>query len=147
MKDTVLTLAYVIKHGVNFEDNLSYGGPYGQGIVSYGEGDQEELFSGLAYDLFPSGELECYLFVDKGVKEGVMVDFYSSGEVKSIHNMHKSASYGDQFEFFETGQLKRQEARIAGILMTYTEFNEQGAIVSEKRQPTKTDRLLAQKFG
>lgn len=70
--EELLTKEYVLRHGVEFETQLEYGGPYGQGIVYIDHDGKEHLFTGLAYDLHPNGKLESYFYVDVGVKEGAL---------------------------------------------------------------------------
>lgn len=64
---------------MEFETQLEYGVPYGQGIIYIDHDGKEHLFTGLAYDLHPIGKLESYFYVDVGVKEGRYVEFYPSG--------------------------------------------------------------------
>ncbi|WP_367035288.1 hypothetical protein [Rossellomorea marisflavi] len=73
--EELLTKEYVMRHGVEFETSLEYGGPYGQGIVYIDHDGKEHLFTGLAYDLHPNGKLESYFYVDGGVKEGTTWNF------------------------------------------------------------------------
>ncbi|MHC8521134.1 toxin-antitoxin system YwqK family antitoxin [Rossellomorea sp. H39__3] len=100
--EELLTKEYVLRHGVEFETQLEYGGPYGQGIVYIDHDGKEHLFTGLAYDLHPNGKLESYFYVDEGVKEGRYVEFYPSGAVESIRTMHKSALMEDNWSSTKT---------------------------------------------
>ncbi|MBL5769225.1 MULTISPECIES: toxin-antitoxin system YwqK family antitoxin [Heyndrickxia] len=147
MPNDILTKEYIIQHGVEFETNLDFGGPYEQGIVEYDQNDNENLFTGLAYDLYDNGNLESYFFVENGVKQGAYVEFYPNGNIKRVGNMDKSASEGEQIEYYENGQLKSITNRIAGRAMTYKRFDEQGVLIDEKIEPTESDLIYAKKFG
>lgn len=136
----------VIQNGINFEENLGFGGPYDQGIVEYSESGGEILFTGLAYDLYENGNLESYFYVNNGVKQGLYVSFFQNGQIKRVGNMDKSASHGPQIEYFENGTIKSESNRIAGLAMTYKEYDEDGNIIDEKKEPTDEDLIYAGKF-
>ncbi|UKS66421.1 toxin-antitoxin system YwqK family antitoxin [Rossellomorea marisflavi] len=145
--EELLTKEYVLKHGVEFETQLEYGGPYGQGIVIVDEDGEEHLFTGLVYDLHSNGELESYFYVSGGVKEGRYVEFYPSGAVASIRTMHKSASHGHQLEFYENGRVREEFESVAGKRITFRTYDENGNVLKEKTEWTEEDRRFAEKWG
>ena len=57
-------------------------GPYGLGIVECADDGKEKLFTGLAYDVYENGNIECYFYVENGVKQGEYVEFYMDGNIK-----------------------------------------------------------------
>ena len=146
MENNILRIEEVIENGVSFDANLGFGGPYDQGIVEYSESGEEILFTGLAYDLYDNGNLESYFYVYNGVKQGLFVSFFKNGKIKRIGNMDKSASHGLQIEYFENGTMKSESKRIAGLAMTYREYDEDGNIIDEKKKPTVEDLIYAEKF-
>ncbi|WP_314067526.1 hypothetical protein [uncultured Vagococcus sp.] len=147
MQNSILSKSYVLQNGVNFEKCLTYGGLHGLSIVRYGENGEEIEFTGLAYEVYGNGNIESYMFVSEGIKQGEVVDFYPNGDVKSISNLDNGAAQGKQYSYYENGQLEVEEERIAGFLMTYTKYDEKGTIIDEKKEPTEFDLLMAKKFG
>ena len=123
MLNGVLTKEYIIQNGREFEECLEYGGPYGLGIVECADDGKEKLFTGLAYDVYENGNIECYFYVENGVKQGEYVELYMNGNIK-----HESEC-------------------IAGREMTFKKYDEQGNIVEQKIEPTEFDILYAEKFS
>ena len=146
MSNEVLSKEFIIQNGIEFEDYLGYGGPYEQGIVEYTEEDEEKLFTGLAYDLFENGNIESYLFVENGVKQGQSVSFYPDGSIKRIGNMDKGAADGYQVEYFKNGSKKYESNRVVGREMTYIKYDENGNIVEQKKEANESDLMYAEKF-
>lgn len=146
MLNEILSKEYIIKNGVEFEEYLGYGGPYELGIVEYSEEGEEKLYTGLAYDLYENGNVESYLFVKEGVKQGRIVSFYPNGNVKSIGNMNKGAAEGYQVEYFENNVKKYESECCAGREMTFTKYDENGNIIAQKMKPNESDILYATKF-
>ncbi|MHC5215111.1 toxin-antitoxin system YwqK family antitoxin [Enterococcus sp. LJL128] len=136
-----------LKHGINFDEELAYGGEHDLEIVSFDQEDNEIIFTGLTYDLFDNGNIDMYMTVENGLKQGPLVEFYPNGHVKSINNMDKNVSDGEQVEFYEDGKIKRVEERKGGFLMTFVEYNQEGKIIDEKKEPTDFDKMMARKFG
>ncbi|MGG1609415.1 toxin-antitoxin system YwqK family antitoxin [Bacillus wiedmannii] len=124
MLNDVLTKEYIIQNGLEFEECLEYGGPYGLGIVECADDDdKEKLFTGLAYDV------------------------YENGNIKRISNMNRSTAEGYHVEFFQNGMKKHESECIAGREMTFKKYDEQGNIVEQKIEPTEFDILYAKKFS
>lgn len=146
MMKNILTKEYVIKNGVEYEGNLGYGGPYDLGIVEYNENGEEKLFTGLVYELYENGNIESYFFVDNGVKQGVNISFYSNGNIKRASNMDKSAAEGYQVEFYENKVKKYESECIAGREMTFIKYDENGAVIEQKKEPSESDLLYAKRF-
>ncbi|WP_010677571.1 toxin-antitoxin system YwqK family antitoxin [Bacillus timonensis] len=146
MKNEILTKEQVIQIGVEFEENLGFGGPYDLGIVEYDEDGEEKLFTGLAYDLYENGNLESYFFVENGVKQGASVSFYPNGNIKRIGNMDKGAAEGFQVEYFENKIKKYESQCIAGREMTFIKYDENGNIKEQKIEPSESDLAYAKKF-
>lgn len=102
MLNGVLTKEYIIQNSLEFEECLEYGGPYGLGIVECADDGKEKLFTGLAYDVYENGNIECYFYVENGVKQGEYVELYMNGNIKRISNMNRSTVEGYHVEFFKT---------------------------------------------
>lgn len=68
MLNDVLMKEYIIQNGFEFEECLEYGGFYGLGIVECVDDGKEKLFIGLVYDVYENGNIECYFYVENGVK-------------------------------------------------------------------------------
>ncbi|MBC1889874.1 hypothetical protein HCA63_16070 [Listeria booriae] len=146
MQNNFLLKEDILSEGVNFEDNLGYGGEYDQLIVEYDNEENEFLYSGLAYDLYANGEVESYFFVKEGVKEGVYISFYENGNIKSKCNLLKGTLYGPQFEYYENGRIMREFDCVAGRIMKFTKFNKEGVIIEQKEEPDSDDLLYAKNF-
>lgn len=147
MLNDLLTKEYLIQNGIEFEKDLEYGGPYGLGIVEYTDDGKEQLFTGLAYDIYENGNIESYFYVENGVRQGKYVKFFSNGNVKSISNMNKNAAEGYWVEFFENGAKKYESECIAGCEMTFIKYDEHGNIIEQKTEPSEWDILYAERFG
>jgi len=147
MLNDVLTKEYIIQNGLEFEECLEYGGPYGLGIVECADDGKEKLFTGLAYDVYENGNIECYFYVENVVKQGEYVEFYMDGNIKRISNMNRSAVEGYYVEFFQNGMKKHESEYIAGREMTFKKYDEQGNVVKQKIEPTEFDILYAEKFS
>ncbi|WP_311769704.1 hypothetical protein [Listeria booriae] len=61
--------------------------------------------------------------------------------------MKKSSLYGKQYEYYENGKIKREFECVAGRVMRYIKFDEEGNVIDEKDTPNESDTLYAQKFG
>ncbi|PFM44447.1 hypothetical protein COJ45_24580 [Bacillus cereus] len=134
MLNGVLTKEYIIQNSLEFEECLEYGGPYGLGIVECADDGKEKLFTGLAYDVYENGNIECYFYVENGVKQGEYVELYMNGHIKRISNMNRSTVEGYHVEFFQNGMKKHESECIAGREMTFKKYDEQGNIVEQKNE-------------
>lgn len=144
--DKILTKKYILEQGTDFE-HLANGGSHGLEIVEFDENDNETVFTGLAYELFENGNVESYMYVKDGIKQGAFVEFYPSGNIKMVNNMVDNVSEGKQIEYFENGSVKMIEERIGGFLMTFIKYDEDGNIIEEKKEPTDFDKMMVRKFG
>ena len=72
------------------------------------------LILGLAYDLYPDGQLEFYGYIDNGYRHGLAIYFYSNGKIKRINNQDRGAAEGIQKEYFENGDIESVSYCIAG---------------------------------
>ncbi|MBP2623832.1 toxin-antitoxin system YwqK family antitoxin [Streptococcus oricebi] len=147
MIESVYTKEAVLRYGVNFEEKLDWGGPYGEAIVFYDENEEEHLFSGLTYDLFPNGEIDSYDFVLNGVRHGQQVKFYPNGNVQYINYQDMGAANGARKNFYEDGKLQAIEYRVAGQLINYKRYDRDGNIVEQKTSITEDEERWASKFG
>ena len=93
-EDKILTKEEVLRDGVCFEDELDWGGEYYEQIVCENESGEEVPYTGLAYDLYPDGQLEFYGYIDNGYRHGLAVYFYSNGK-NSFEDMWHSQFGGD----------------------------------------------------
>lgn len=146
MLNDILTKEYIIHNGVEFEEFLEYGGPYDLGIVEYTDDGEEKLFTGLAYDLYENGNIESYFLVEEGVKQGANVSFYPNGNIKRIGKMEKGAAEGYQVEYYDNRIKKYESECIAGREITFINFDENGNIIEQKKEPTESDLLYAKRF-
>ncbi|WP_029707793.1 toxin-antitoxin system YwqK family antitoxin [Bacillus safensis] len=147
MLNDILSKKVVLESGTEFEKSLEYGGPYELAIVEYTSGGEEQLFTGLAYDMYENGHLESYFYVEKGIKQGKYVEFYPNGFVKKIGYMRKNAVDGYQVEFFENGNKKYECECIAGREMTYIKYDTEGNVKELKAEPSESDLIYAEKFN
>ncbi|AIF42601.1 toxin-antitoxin system YwqK family antitoxin [Virgibacillus sp. SK37] len=143
----ILLREYIIQNGTEFEEYLGYRGPFDQGIVEYTKDGKEKLFTGIAFDIYENGNIESYFYVEDGVKQGKYVEFYLNGNIKKIGNMDKNSAEGYQVEFFENGHKKYESECIAGRVMVFTRYDEDGKIIEQKTEPDESDLLYAKKFS
>ena len=146
-EDKILTKEEVLRDGVCFEDELDWGGEYYEQIVYENESGEEVPYTGLAYDLYPDGQLESYGYIDNGYRHGLAVYFYSNGKIKSINNQDRGAAEGIQKEYFENGDIESVSYCIAGGEILYKKYDETGKIIEEKTEPTEDDFKRAKKWG
>ncbi|MGM0727372.1 MULTISPECIES: toxin-antitoxin system YwqK family antitoxin [unclassified Bacillus (in: firmicutes)] len=147
MLNDILQKDFILENGTEFEECLEYGGPYELAIVRYTEDGKEELFTGLAYDIYENGNIESYFYVEQGVKQGKYVEFYPNGNVKKIGHLSKNAADGYQVEFFENGNKKYESECVAGREMNYIKYDENGNVLEEKAEPNESDLKYAEKFN
>ncbi len=147
MLNDILQKDFILENGTEFEGCLEYGGPYELAIVRYTEDGKEELFTGLAYDIYENGNIESYFYVEQGVKQGKYVEFYPNGNIKKIGQLSRNAADGYQVEFFENGNKKYESECVAGREMTYIKYDENGNVLEEKAEPDESDLKYAEKFN
>ncbi|MEG0528417.1 MAG: hypothetical protein RR531_12960 [Longicatena sp.] len=145
--EKILSKEYVIEQGINFDKHLAYGGNHDLEIVEFDREDNEKQFTGLVYDLFENGNLDSYMFVKEGIKQGEFVEFYPNGTIKRINNMVDNVSERKQVEYYENGSIMLLEERSGGFLLTFIKYDEQGNIIEEKKEPTEFDKMMVRKFG
>lgn len=146
-EDKILTKEEVLRDGVCFEDELDWGGEYYEQIVFENESGEEVPYTGLAYDLYPDGQLDFYGRIDNGYRHGLAVYFYSNGKIKSINNQDRGAAEGIQKEYFENGDIESVSYCIARGEILYKKYDETGKIIEEKTEPTEDDFKRAKKWG
>ena len=146
-EDKILTKEEVLRGGVCFEDELDWGGECYEQIVCENELGEEVPYTGLAYDLYPDGQLEFYGYIDNGYRHGLAVYFYSSGKIKSINNQDRGSAEGIQKEYFENGDIESVSYCIAGEELLYKKYDETGKVIEEKTEPTEDDFKRAKKWG
>lgn len=145
-KEIVLSKEFILKNGIDFDRSLCYGGQYGEFIVKLDEDGNEIPYTGITYILFPDGNIDMYMHVKDGIKEGELVEFYPNGNVKRILSMMNNTSEGRRIGFYEDGSFEYEEERLNGFLMTYTRYDKQGNIIDQKLKPTDEEIEIARTF-
>jgi len=90
-------------------------------------------FSGVAYDLFPNGQLSSEVEHIDGLQEGMARSWFPSGQLECQQMFWRDASHGKYFEWFENGKLKMARLDQFGFAILTKEWNVDGELVKCKR--------------
>ncbi|WP_051827150.1 toxin-antitoxin system YwqK family antitoxin [Metabacillus indicus] len=134
----VLGKEYVLKQGVNFDEELWFTS-YSDEVLDKPEEGNGKPFTGLAYELYENGDLAYYCYYYNGFKEGNNVKFHRNGKVKSIDYMIKGQTRGTRKIWYESGELKYEGEFKFGVCLKYTEWDEEGNVMRQKAAPTKEE--------
>lgn len=141
MQSELLDKNFILSNGIDYDELEVDYDRFGDKEFIISEG-KEKFFSGIAYSLFPNGNLDFYAFFKDGFKEGDFVEFYENNNIKCIQNMQRGRTYGIRRIFYKDGTKKLEARYEYGVCLTLKEWNEEGQLIREKLEPTEDDIKL-----
>lgn len=127
------SLQEVMQQGIEFTGEVCFSGEFGDQVCTKEIECGGEPITGLVYERYPSGKLNYYAFYRDGIPNGKRVRFYENGNVKSVCVMDTGTIDGEFTEWYEDGKVKREEYCKYGLVLREKVFDENGNIISEKK--------------
>lgn len=146
MESKILNKEFVIENGLECEKLYCDCNKYGDREFEINKEDKELMFSGISYTLYENGNLDFYCNYKDGFKEGEYVEFYKDGQLMKRQIMKHGKTNGKREEWYPSGLIKRISEYRYGICLSYTEWDENGNIIDEKKEPTEGEMVLIRKF-
>ncbi len=129
----ILSTEDIVKQGTLWNDDIDFGGDFGQVVCWYPRSINEKPVSGILYEKDKMGNLLNYQNYINGIQEGVGVEFYDNGCIKSYMHMKMGRIDGEKYEWYENGSIKCESTHKYGLTLTYKKYNIYGEIVEEKK--------------
>lgn len=146
LKLNIKTKAEILKEGIEFSGDVCFSGEYGQQVYDKEMEDGGHPITGVVYERDKAGNILYYAFYDNGVQNGDYVSFYESGEIKEMYVMRNGAKWGESVLLYENGEPKHIEECQYGIVLSYKDFDMEGQLVKEKKEPSEYEKKLLNKF-
>lgn len=146
LKLNIKTKAEILKEGIEFSGDVCFSGEYGQQVYDKEMEDGGHPITGVVYEKDKAGNILYYAFYDNGVQNGDYVSFYESGEIKEMYVMRNGAKWGESVLLYENGEPKHIEECQYGIVLSYKDFDMEGQLVKEKKEPSEYEKKLLNKF-
>jgi antitoxin component YwqK of YwqJK toxin-antitoxin module len=113
---------------INYEDL-----DYDKGTYSY----EREPVTGIAFDLFPEGQISCERTMLDGHEEGIRREWYPSGALLGEYSYSANSCHGLQLEWYEDGTIKKESICEFGIEIKAKEWDRAGNVTrSTEIQPS-----------
>lgn len=140
MENRILTKDYVLKNGIDFDDDDILEQEYlSDRILDNSKEAGGKPFTGLTYETYPNGNLAYYCFYTNGFADGDFIEFYDDGKIKSMQYMQRGRIYGIEKIWYNNGVLKSEARYEYGVCLTLKEWDEEGNLIKEKTGPTEDD--------
>ncbi len=133
----ILETDYILEHGTLFdEDVFSYecysenGKSYYEQLFDKPRNKGGKPFSGLLYEIYPSGELREYHYYKDGFEYGDDVSFYKNGQISRYTCFENGTFISNSYEWYENGQLRSVYERYRKDNPSFfrkTEYDENGS--------------------
>lgn len=136
----------ILLEGIEFTGDVCYSGEYGQQVFNLPMEEGGQPITGLIYEKYSNENINYYCFYKNGIPDGEYVTFYESGKIKSYCIMEQGSILGEHIVLYENGRAKLQEQCKYGIVISSKEFNEEGVIVKEKKEPNSFEIGLLEKY-
>jgi antitoxin component YwqK of YwqJK toxin-antitoxin module len=91
-----------------------------------------KFFTGIAYELWPNGQLRDEVSFVDGAKDGISRSWSESGNLVSENSFFMNRVHGFLREWYESGQLKSEQKAELGIFLSHREWLEDGELVREE---------------
>ena len=105
----------------------------------YVEMDTNVPYNGIGYTVFDNGEIKSYSFYVDGIEDIQTVEFYYNGKPKTYYDMKNGLIDGKIIKWNEEGIMTYCAECEASVIKTFKEWNEQGELINEKKEPTTDD--------
>ena len=140
MENRILTKDYVLKNGIDFDDDDILEQEYlSDRILDNSKEAGGKPFTGLTYETYQNGNLAYYCFYTNGFSDGDFIEFYDDGKIKSMQYMQRGRIYGIEKIWYNNGVLKSEARYEYGVCLTLKEWDEEGNLIKEKTGPTEDD--------
>lgn len=146
LKLKVKTKEEILKEGIEFAGNVCFSGEYGQQVYDKEMEDGGHPITGLIYEKDNNENILYYAFYEDGVKNGDYVSFYESGEIKQMSIMKAGSKWGQSVVLYQNGRIKHIEECKYGIVVTYKDYDAEGQLIGEKKEPNHNEKELLDKF-
>lgn len=131
----ILSKSEILTKGKEFSVDIGFD-PY-TGL--YIEMDTEKPYNGIGYTLFSNGEIESYTYYANGIEDIHTVEFYSNGKPMTYCDIKNSVGDGEIIKWNEKGIMIYWAEFEADVQKRFKEWNDNGELVGEKKQPTLED--------
>lgn len=98
-----------------------------------------ELFTGIGYLLYESGNMDSYAYYKNGILHGEAVEFHSGHKPKEWCENYRGIGQGGYKVWDEDGNLLFDGTLEAGIIIKFKQWDEKGNLIVEKKEPTIED--------
>lgn len=146
LKLKVKTREEILKEGIEFAGDVCFSGEHGEQVYNKEMEDGGYPITGLVYEKDNKGNILYYAFYENGVKNGEYVSFYESGKTKEMCMMKAGSKWGESVVLYENGRIKHIEECKHGITLNYKDFDTEGKLIREKKEPNYNEKKLLDKF-
>lgn len=146
LKLKVKTKEEILKEGIEFAGDVCFSGEYGQQVYNKEMEDGGYPITGIVYEKDNNENILYYAFYEDGVQNGDYVSFYESGKIKEMSIMRAGSKWGESVALYENGKIKHIEECKYGIILTYKDFDVEGKLIKEKKEPNRNEKELLDKF-
>lgn len=117
------------------------------GVTYYWLDSPRQLFTGIAYQMRPEGQLWNETEFLDGREHGASHSWFPSGQIEKETAYCNGMIYGPDREWDETGRLRREAFIEYGFLVREKKWDEAGRLVEEyEMPPNHPNRSLLEKF-
>ena len=133
----ILSAEYVFNNGIRDRDQFYYEDFDENGVFNDGQiFDKPRLeggkpINGLIYEVYSTGELCCYYYLENGLKSGPNVSFFKNGQASEYYLRDKKKDFHYEFKWFENGVLKSFWRKNSCDIETTDFYNENGKIIKK----------------
>jgi antitoxin component YwqK of YwqJK toxin-antitoxin module len=117
------------------------------GVTYYWLDSPGQLFTGIAYQMRPEGQLWSETQFLDGREHGPSRSWFSSGQIEAETTYYNGLTYGPDREWDEAGQLRREAFLEYGFRVREKKWDEAGRLTEEYEMPQDHPNYsLLQKF-
>ncbi|MBT2572949.1 toxin-antitoxin system YwqK family antitoxin [Bacillus sp. ISL-51] len=117
------------ENGVDFED-LWFSSESDE-ILDNPEDEGGKPFSGLAYELYPNGNIIYFTEYKDGLAHGLTREFFENGNKKNEKNYRYGQLKGINVTWFEDGSKKSEQHYEHSILISEKQWDKEGNVIQE----------------
>ncbi len=146
IKKEILTKEKVFEMGIEMVDDVYDYSRNSDRIVSINLNGEEVPIEGLFYEIHNNGSLANYAYYKDGFLDKQYVSFYQSGEIKAFIYINRESYYREYYEWHENGSLKHKKIMKYSIIIQGVEYDENGNIIDEKKEPAEWEIKYLEKL-
>ncbi|AWQ14959.1 toxin-antitoxin system YwqK family antitoxin [Bacillus velezensis] len=122
--------------GVDFED--LWFSSVSDEILDNPEDENGQPFTGLAYELYPNGQIIYFTKYKNGLAHGLTSEFYENGNKKSEKEYRYGQLHGKSIIWFENGRKKSEQQYEHSILICEKSWDEEGNLLNQYELDTSS---------